>query len=327
MPTIGADSTRQGCADQILESERLVLGTPVVADLAEIVAIAGDWDVARYTVNIPHPYGPDDAAGWIAQTAAGRVAGTQHAFTCRRRDDGALVGTTGLRINRDEDVGVLGYMLGRAYWGQGYASEAVRCILRYAFEQLSLGTVRGDCVPENRASARVMERVGMNYVGREGAPVPARNGATAVEVRSIARGDWLRDHALPIVQVSAAALLDADDRVLLAQRPAGRPMAGLWEFPGGKVLPGETPEAAVIRELREELGIDTVGSCLAPLAFASHRYADFHLLMPLFVCRVWHGEPLPREGQHLAWVRPARLADYPMPPADLPLVAMLRDLL
>lgn len=132
---------------------------------------------------------------------------------------------------------------------------------------------------------------------------------------------------LPIVLVAAAALVDADGRVLIARRPAGRSMAGLWEFPGGKVAPGETPEAALIRELQEELGIDTRESCLAPIAFASHRYDDFHLLMPLYACRVWKGLPTPREGQELAWVRPPRLSDYPMPPADAPLIALLRDLL
>lgn len=132
---------------------------------------------------------------------------------------------------------------------------------------------------------------------------------------------------LPIVLVVAGALVDPDGRVLIARRPEGKRMAGLWEFPGGKVAPGETPEAALIRELQEELGIDTRESCLAPIAFASHRYDDFHLLMPLYVCRVWKGSPSPREGQELAWVRPPRLSDYPMPPADAPLVALLRDLI
>ena len=127
--------------------------------------------------------------------------------------------------------------------------------------------------------------------------------------------------------VAAAALVDADGRVLLAQRPPGKSMAGLWEFPGGKVNTGETPEAALIRELTEELGVDVAASCLAPFTFASYSYPDFHLLMPLYVCRKWSGTPVAREGQQLAWVRPARLGDYPMPPADKPLVAMLRDLL
>ncbi len=130
---------------------------------------------------------------------------------------------------------------------------------------------------------------------------------------------------MKIVLVSAVALIDADGRVLLAQRPVGKSMAGLWEFPGGKVEPGESPEAALIRELHEELGIDTQESCLAPLTFASHAYESFHLLMPLFACRRWQGQPHGRENQALEWVRPNCLRDYPMPPADLPLIPVLRD--
>lgn len=130
---------------------------------------------------------------------------------------------------------------------------------------------------------------------------------------------------MKLVLVAAVALIDPDGRVLLAQRPEGRSMAGLWEFPGGKVETGETPEACLIRELHEELGIDTWASCLAPLSFASHAYPDFHLLMPLFACRKWQGTPQGREGQRLAWVRPQKLRDYPMLPADLPLIPVLRD--
>ncbi|MEM7121107.1 MAG: 8-oxo-dGTP diphosphatase MutT [Pseudomonadota bacterium] len=129
------------------------------------------------------------------------------------------------------------------------------------------------------------------------------------------------------VLVAACALVDPDDRVLLAQRPPGKSMAGLWEFPGGKVDPGETPEVALIRELQEELGIDVTEACLAPFTFASHVYDDFHLLMPLYVCRKWEGFVTAQEGQELAWVRPVRMNQYPMPPADEPLVAMLCDLL
>ncbi len=131
----------------------------------------------------------------------------------------------------------------------------------------------------------------------------------------------------PIILVAAVALIDADGRVLLAERPEGKHLAGMWEFPGGKVQPGETPEAALIRELDEELGISVHESCLAPFTFASHAYPEFHLLMPLYVCRKWQGIVTAREGQRLKWVRPPQLADYPMPPADKPLVAMLRDLL
>jgi 8-oxo-dGTP diphosphatase len=130
---------------------------------------------------------------------------------------------------------------------------------------------------------------------------------------------------ITIITVVAAALIDADGRVLLAQRPAHKSLGGLWEFPGGKIHPGETPEAALVRELKEELGIDVPLHCLAPLTFASHTYETFHLLMPLYACRNWAGEPQALEGQRLAWVLPDRLRDYPMPPADEPLIPILQD--
>lgn len=131
----------------------------------------------------------------------------------------------------------------------------------------------------------------------------------------------------PILLVVAAALIDPDNRVLIAQRPEGKSMAGLWEFPGGKIADGESPEAALVRELREELSIEVCERCLAPFTFASHAYENFHLMMPLYLCRRWEGEISPREGQTIKWVRATKLADYPMPPADIPLIPMLRDLL
>lgn len=132
---------------------------------------------------------------------------------------------------------------------------------------------------------------------------------------------------MKLVLVVAAALIDADGRVLITQRPVGKRLAGLWEFPGGKVEPGERPEAALIRELGEELGIEVEEACLAPLTFASHAYEDFHLLMPLYVCRRWQGGVAAREAQAIKWVMPRSLRDYPMPPADTPLVPALIDLL
>ena len=132
---------------------------------------------------------------------------------------------------------------------------------------------------------------------------------------------------MTVLLVAACALVDPDGRVLIARRPEGKPMAGLWEFPGGKVEPGELPEATVIRELKEELGIDVTEACLAPLTFASHSYEEFHLLMPLYICRRWEGSVTAQEGQEVKWVRPVRLRDYPMPPADIPLISHLADLL
>lgn len=131
----------------------------------------------------------------------------------------------------------------------------------------------------------------------------------------------------PLILVAAAALVDRDNRILLTRRPAGKPMAGLWEFPGGKLEPGETPEQAIRRELFEELSVDVCEDCLAPFTFASHGYATFHLLMPLFLVRQWDGIVCPREGQEIAWVRPLQLTDYPMPDADLPLIPFFRDAL
>ena len=138
-----------------------------------------------------------------------------------------------------------------------------------------------------------------------------------------------RDSGLPIslLIVVAVALVDIDGRVLLQQRPYGKSMAGLWELPGGKLVEGESPEVALIRELKEELGIDITGSCLAPLTFASHHYVDFQLLMPVYACRIWGGTPMGKEGQALKWVRPVNMNELPMPPADLPLVPLLRDFL
>lgn len=137
----------------------------------------------------------------------------------------------------------------------------------------------------------------------------------------------LEPAARPLLLVAACALVDGDGRVLVAERPPGKPMAGHFEFPGGKLLPGETPEVCLIRELREELGVETEASCLAPLSFVSHGYPTFHLLMPLYVCRVWQGEASPREGQGLRWVRPRALRELPLLPADRPLIPVLEELL
>ena len=136
-----------------------------------------------------------------------------------------------------------------------------------------------------------------------------------------------RTQVMPTILVVAAALIDVDNRVLIAERPKGKSMAGFWEFPGGKIKDNELPEDALIRELKEELGIDVMKNCLAPFTFASHSYEDFHLLMPLYVCRVWKGKLTSRESQNLKWVRPGRLIEFPMPPADIPIIPLLRDLL
>jgi 8-oxo-dGTP diphosphatase len=182
-------------------------------------------------------------------------------------------------------------------------------------------------VTENAASGRVLAKAGFAETGRETKHWPLRGREVALCLTALDRAAWRARHPLRTVLVAAVAMIDPDGRVLIAQRPEGKAMAGLWEFPGGKIEPGETPEAALMRELHEELGIDVSGSCLGAFTFASHVYSDFHLLMPLYLCRKWKGIPTAREHAALKWVRPDKLADYRMPPADRPLVAMLRDFL
>jgi 8-oxo-dGTP diphosphatase len=220
----------------------------------------------------------------------------------------------------------IGYWLGRAYWGHAFATEALRRFLRVLFRRFQVDFAWASVLPENKPSRRVLEKTGFLFDQRQRTDLPARGIAADLDFLVLSRPAWQAAVASrPMVLVAAAALIDPDGRVLLAQRPNGKMMAGQWEFPGGKVQAGETPEDALVRELAEELGIDVGQSCLAPLAFASHDYDAFHLLMPLYACRQWRGIVSPREGQTLAWAAPARIGDYPMPPADVPLVALLRD--
>jgi 8-oxo-dGTP diphosphatase len=335
MPTTAADilpieeRIRALPRDLRLATAELDLRPLVPGDAAAIHALVGEWEVARWTSNIPHPYEPGMAEAWIAENQGECERGEAVVFAIERRADRALVGAIGLMFDAEAPRAEVGYWIGRPYWNHGYATEALNGLLRLAFGRLQLDSVVARAMDENGASMRVQEKAGFALVGDDEINAPARGRSFPGKRRLMTAADFAARESVPArtVLVVAVALVDADGRVLLARRPEGKPMAGLWEFPGGKVHEGEMPEAALVRELKEELDIDTAASCLAPLTFASHRYDHFHLLMPLYVCRVWQGRPLPREGQELAWVRPARLADYPMPPADIPLIPVLRDLL
>jgi 8-oxo-dGTP diphosphatase len=262
---------------------------------------------------------------FLAEVAEGEASAEHLIFAVEERLQPGLIGCGGLRIKGKRAE--LGYWLGVPYWGKGYASEVAAALSRLAFEELGMDEVHAEVMAENPASGRVLEKAGLNF-GGEGMGERGRCSGVDTLNYALTRDQWLeRQAARPTVLVSAVALVDADGRILLAQRPEGKSMAGLWEFPGGKVHGGETPEAALIRELHEELDIDTAQSCLAPFTFASYAYEDFHLLMPLYVCRRWQGIVRPLEGQTLQWVRPAQMGNFPMPPADVPLVAMLRDFL
>ncbi len=317
----------QGCLSVYpLRGDRVLLEPLGHQHTDAIAPLADDPDVSRYTARLPHPYTADDAARFVTEAMALARDGRAVTLAILRRGDRALMGVVGLDLDADRPgVAEIGYWLGRPFWGQGIGREAVRLALDHGFRDLGLTSVEAGVVEANVASTRLLERLGfMPSQATRGAIRPCGTEITC-RMRAVTADAFAAATARRMLLVTAVALIDADDRVLLQKRPEGKALAGLWEFPGGKVDPGETPERALIRELREELGIDARESCLAPLTFASHAYDDFHLLMPLYVCRQWKGRVTGREGQELAWVKPARLADYPMPPADIPLIPILRD--
>jgi 8-oxo-dGTP diphosphatase len=330
MPTTGAErkNLASGLAAVLpVETARLRLRVLALVDAPAIERLAGEWEVARFTGSIPHPYPQGSASAWIEETWAEAAAGAKIVAAIERRADGAFLGCIELDLAHGERLGLLGYWVGRPFWGAGIAAEAGQTMIEIGFGPLGLARIEAAAMPANRRSIRVQEKLGFAFVMEREEPAPARGEALRLEVRALDRPATIKPAPRRRLLVSAVALVDVDGRVLLARRPPGKPMAGLWEFPGGKVHDDETPEQALIRELKEELAIDVAESCLAPLTFASHRYPEFDLLMPLYVCRRWQGTVTPLEGQQLAWVRPPRLGNYEMPPADKPLIAALRDLL
>ncbi|MBO1076308.1 bifunctional GNAT family N-acetyltransferase/(deoxy)nucleoside triphosphate pyrophosphohydrolase [Roseomonas marmotae] len=335
-----------------LRTERLTLRPLGAGDAAELHRLINDWDVVRWLSRVPFPYPRELADEWIESTHRQRLAGEAWhlAIVGQEGEKEMLVGSVGLMRRPDSRDAELGYWVGRRYWGHGVAAEAAGRLARWGLANLDIDRIVASVLEENERSAGVLRRVGLRETGRGEEHFLARGSRLPVRLfeggREEITGPFTEPEleppppltvtaetaiaappGKPLLLVAACALVDADGRVLLARRPEGKPLAGLWEFPGGKMEPGETPEDALIRELKEELDIDVSAACLAPFTFASHDAGKFNLLMPLYLCRRWQGTLTAREGQALAWVRPTKLSDYAMPPADKPLVAMLRDFL
>ncbi len=248
-------------------------------------------------------------------------------FGVERLRDNQLIGCCGFVIK--EEIPCARCWIGRPFQDKGHGLEAIRRLIRFIFDDLEFAAATVGVMPENSARARALEKKGFRFQEPRASYFECDKKKEILHF-SIKRDDWLKERALqPVILVSAAAMVDTGGRVLLARRPQDKPMGGLWEFPGGKMAQGETPEAALIRELWEELGVEVANNHLAPLGFASHSYEelDFHLLMPIFTCRTWRGAVTPLEGQELCWTRPADMVRLPMPLADRPLAPLVRSFL
>lgn len=320
----------------VLRTARLTLRPLGAADVVAFHRLINDWEICRRVPDAPFPYPEQQARSWIEAAAASREAGRAEQFAVVETGSGQLIGCVGLVLGQKQTEAELGYWIGRPYWRQGYALEALRRLVGWGFAMLPIARLTALVAADNGASLALLQRLGFCQTGvgeqvfscRPGEKLPVRHFALLRDMSvGLERPEMLAAPKDTTLLVVAVALIDEQGRILLARRPEGKKMAGLWEFPGGKLERGETPEEALARELREELAIETTPKDFAPFVFASHAYEGFHLLMPLFLCRRWRGQPQGREGQKLAWVAPEDLVEYPMPAADRPLIPMLRDFL
>lgn len=278
-----------------------------------MAALANDVRVAETLKRLPHPYGLEDAHAFITYAREGIQKSSYACLAVIRRTDQTFMGVVGLEAE-------LGYWLGHAFWGQGYGKEAMKALVHFAFFALEQKELKARVLTTNKASLRILEGLGFQQTGQGECVSRAYEGKKPAFLFALSRRDFLEHYNAfprPIVWVVAAALLNDKGELLMAERPGDANMPEVWELPGGKMEPGETPEQALIRELKEELFIEVKEEDLEPFSFVSYRYDLFHLVMPIYVCRKWEGTPHGAEGQRVEWSTYTDLARMPLPPADI----------
>lgn len=308
-------------------------------DIHTIHSLINDWNVVRMLSQVPFPYPKPLLEQWIDSVSKEKESGESYHFSIIDDTTQQIIGCIGLRVDSKDQLGKIGYWIAHKYWGQQIASKALQRLSTWALANLNINYIHATAADDNLASIAVLKKCGYQSFGQGKEKFLARAAEQPVSYFLLQREDICPGKKTPlaptpnastpkkILLVVAAALIDIDGRLLLARRPEGKSMAGMWEFPGGKIEPGETPEAALTRELKEEINVDVSQSCLAPFTFASHEYADFHLLMPLYVCHKWKNLPEPKENQQLAWVSADELDNYLVMEADKPFIPLLKDLL
>lgn len=304
-------------------TERLTLRPLEEKDVVTIEALANNRQIAEKLARLPHPYTREDASQFITYAKTGITRGAYVILAVIRRVDQTFMGVVGL----EED---LGYWLGQEFWGQGYGKEAIKAFVQFAFSILQVKDLRANARVDNLPSRCVLEGLGFSQVGTKECTSLGYEGVRPSVRYSLSRETFierLSSVERPLLWAAAAALINQKGEMLVTERLLGKHLAGVWELPGGKMELGETPEQALIRELREELSIEVKQDHLEPLNFVSYPYETFHLIMPIYLCRQWEGPLHGAEGQKISWITYPDLAHYPLPPAALRLMHPLVDAL
>ncbi len=306
-----------------LTTERLILRPLQVQDADAMATLANDSRVAQRLQHLPHPYTLADAHTFINSSQEALKKGTGLSLAIIRRADQTFMGVIGYKEE-------LGYWLGHEFWRQSYGKEAARSLIKFIFFVLQKNILSGTALTDNIASRRIFEGLGFHQTGTKDCISLGYEGTKLGVTYELSRKDFLshyRSLNRPILWAVSAVLVNERGELLLTERPPGKSMAGVWEVPGGKIEPGETPEEALIRELKEEVGIDVEEEDLTSLSFISFPYESFHLVMPFYLCRRWTGTPYGAEGQAIKWVKYSDLVDFPMPLASLLSFYHLEDML